>query len=94
MLWTLTQILMYIVLDLVPLHGIVMVMQCYEMLCWFSRHFRVLRTLMYMLFLIHVESCGYYSMSSYEGLALNEWVYNGQGIAYVLIKRLKIASLL
>ena len=42
---------------------------------------RVARTLMYMLFLIHIESCGYYAMSAYEGLNRNEWVYSGEGIA-------------
>ena len=49
-----------------------------------QRHcFRVMRTLTYMLFLIHIESCGYYLASAYEGLNKNAWVYSGEGIAYV-----------
>ncbi|ELU02916.1 hypothetical protein CAPTEDRAFT_99982 [Capitella teleta] len=44
---------------------------------------RVIRTLTYMLYLIHIETCGYYAMSAYETLALNEWVFDGKGIAYV-----------
>ncbi|XP_045193271.2 uncharacterized protein LOC123549328 isoform X2 [Mercenaria mercenaria] len=44
---------------------------------------RIMRTFTYMLFLIHVETCGYYAMSVYEGLGVNEWVYNGEGNAYI-----------
>ncbi|GFO45982.1 cyclic nucleotide-gated cation channel [Plakobranchus ocellatus] len=36
-----------------------------------------------MLFLIHIETCGYYAVSSYEGIASNHWVYQGHGIAYI-----------
>ena len=45
--------------------------------------FRMLRTLIYMLLLIHFESCGYYAVSAFKGLDKDRWVYDGQGIAYV-----------
>lgn len=41
--------------------------------------------MIYMLFLIHVETCGYYAMSVYEGIGSNRWVYNGVGNAYVIL---------
>ncbi|XP_060568452.1 uncharacterized protein LOC132727059 [Ruditapes philippinarum] len=44
---------------------------------------RIMKTFTYMLFLIHVETCGYYAMSVYEGIGINEWVYNGEGNAYI-----------
>ncbi|KAL5022420.1 hypothetical protein ScPMuIL_001575 [Solemya velum] len=44
---------------------------------------RILKTMTYMLFLIHIETCGYYAMSVYEGINTNRWVYNGEGNAYV-----------
>ncbi|CAD5110909.1 DgyrCDS271 [Dimorphilus gyrociliatus] len=44
---------------------------------------RVIRTLTYMVFLIHIEACGYYSMSAYEGLKRNAWVYDAEGVAYI-----------
>ncbi|KAL4224611.1 cyclic nucleotide gated channel beta 1 [Mactra antiquata] len=44
---------------------------------------RIMRTFTYMLFLIHIETCGYYAMSVYEGIGSNSWVYNGKGNAYI-----------
>ncbi|XP_052716502.1 cyclic nucleotide-gated cation channel beta-1-like isoform X3 [Crassostrea angulata] len=44
---------------------------------------RIIKTMIYMLFLIHVETCGYYAMSVYEGIGSNRWVYNGVGNAYI-----------
>lgn len=40
--------------------------------------------MIYMLFLIYVEICGYYVMFVYEGIGSNRWVYNGVGNAYVI----------
>ena len=57
--------------DMLILHGVV----------WS----RVVRTLTYMLYLIHIETCGYYAMSAFEQLGLNEWVYDGEGRAYVVM---------
>ncbi|VDI31872.1 cyclic nucleotide gated channel beta 1 [Mytilus galloprovincialis] len=44
---------------------------------------RILKTMTYMVFLIHIETCGYYSVSLYEGFDKNDWVYNGKGNAYI-----------
>ncbi|KAK3086855.1 hypothetical protein FSP39_024446, partial [Pinctada imbricata] len=44
---------------------------------------RIIKTMTYMLFLIHVETCGYYAVSVYEGIGTNRWVYSGEGIAYI-----------
>jgi len=37
----------------------------------------------YMFFLIHLETCGYFSISAYVGLGTDEWVYDGTGTASV-----------
>ncbi|CAE1332046.1 CNGB1 [Acanthosepion pharaonis] len=44
---------------------------------------RIIKTMTYMLFLIHIETCGYYAVSDYEGIGTNRWVYNGSGNAYI-----------
>ncbi|RWS18988.1 cyclic nucleotide-gated cation channel beta-3-like protein, partial [Leptotrombidium deliense] len=44
---------------------------------------RILKTLIYMTFLIHVNASAYYAVSAYEGFDANEWVYNNEGNAYV-----------
>ncbi|XP_053206500.1 cyclic nucleotide-gated cation channel beta-3-like [Panonychus citri] len=45
--------------------------------------FRVTRTLIYMMFLIHLNACAYYYVSYLEGFNANEWVYRGEGNAYI-----------
>ncbi|XP_076470113.1 uncharacterized protein LOC143300380 isoform X2 [Babylonia areolata] len=44
---------------------------------------RIIKTMTYMLYLIHIETCGYYALSEYEGLNSNRWVYNNKGNAYI-----------
>lgn len=44
---------------------------------------RIVKTMTYMVYLIHIETCGYYAVSEYEGIGTNRWVYQGQGNAYV-----------
>ncbi|XP_023243864.1 cyclic nucleotide-gated cation channel beta-1-like [Centruroides sculpturatus] len=44
---------------------------------------RIIRTLIYMMYLIHFNACAYYAMSSWEGINSNSWVYNGTGNAYI-----------
>ncbi|KAE8738923.1 hypothetical protein FOCC_FOCC015573 [Frankliniella occidentalis] len=38
---------------------------------------RVARTLCYMMFLVHLNACGYYAFSAREGLGTNNWTYKG-----------------
>ncbi|CAG9864697.1 unnamed protein product [Phyllotreta striolata] len=44
---------------------------------------RISRTLMYMMYLIHLNACAYYSFSSWEGIGSNNFVFNGKGNAYI-----------
>ncbi|XP_034244976.1 cyclic nucleotide-gated cation channel beta-3 [Thrips palmi] len=45
---------------------------------------RVARTLCYMMFLVHLNACGYYAFSAREGLGANNWTYRGgDGNAYI-----------
>ncbi|XP_067143879.1 cyclic nucleotide-gated channel beta-3-like isoform X3 [Centruroides vittatus] len=44
---------------------------------------RIIRTLIYMMYLIHLNACAYYAMSSWEGIGSNSWVFNGTGNAYI-----------
>ncbi|KAJ8389069.1 hypothetical protein AAFF_G00124660 [Aldrovandia affinis] len=44
---------------------------------------RVIRTIGYLLFILHLNACLYYMASSYEGIATTKWVYSGKGNAYL-----------
>ncbi|TRY56029.1 hypothetical protein DNTS_013859 [Danionella cerebrum] len=44
---------------------------------------RVARTIGYLLFCLHINSCLYYLASEYEGLGSSKWTYDGKGNAYL-----------
>lgn len=44
---------------------------------------RIVKTVVYMLYLIHLNACAYFAISAWEGIGINEFVYNGQGNAYI-----------
>ncbi|KAL3282529.1 hypothetical protein HHI36_005709 [Cryptolaemus montrouzieri] len=44
---------------------------------------RISRTLMYMMYLIHLNACAYYAFSAWEGIGSNSFVFNGKGNAYI-----------
>uniref|UniRef100_A0A1I8HBV2 Cyclic nucleotide-binding domain-containing protein n=1 Tax=Macrostomum lignano TaxID=282301 RepID=A0A1I8HBV2_9PLAT len=46
---------------------------------------RIVRTILYMIFIIHVEACIFYQVSKWEGLGSNTWVYDPESnvTAYV-----------
>ncbi|XP_013201241.2 cyclic nucleotide-gated cation channel beta-3 isoform X2 [Amyelois transitella] len=44
---------------------------------------RIGKTLFYIFYLIHLNACAYYAMSSYIGLDSNGWVYDNKGNAYI-----------
>ncbi|KRT79307.1 cNMP binding protein, partial [Oryctes borbonicus] len=44
---------------------------------------RITRTLLYMMYLIHLNACAYYAFSAWEGIGTNNFVYNGEGNAYI-----------
>ena len=44
---------------------------------------RLVKTVIYMLYLIHLNACAYYAISVWEGLGINDFVYDGYGNAYI-----------
>ncbi|KAG9333066.1 hypothetical protein JZ751_013534 [Albula glossodonta] len=44
---------------------------------------RVIRTIGYLIFILHINACIYYVASAYEGIASTKWVYSGKGNAYL-----------
>uniref|UniRef100_A0A7N6A176 Cyclic nucleotide-binding domain-containing protein n=1 Tax=Anabas testudineus TaxID=64144 RepID=A0A7N6A176_ANATE len=44
---------------------------------------RVIRTIGYLLFMLHLNACVYYVASDYQGIGKTHWVYSGLGNAYV-----------
>ncbi|XP_063243009.1 cyclic nucleotide-gated cation channel beta-1-like [Bacillus rossius redtenbacheri] len=44
---------------------------------------RMVRTLIYMLYLIHLNACAYYAFSVWQGLGANGWVFSGSGSPYI-----------
>ncbi|XP_078256659.1 uncharacterized protein LOC144594268 [Rhinoraja longicauda] len=45
--------------------------------------YRVIRTTIYLLFSLHINSCLYYWASDFEGIASTKWVYDGEGNSYM-----------
>ncbi|TRY56032.1 hypothetical protein DNTS_013859 [Danionella cerebrum] len=44
---------------------------------------RVIRTIGYLMFILHLNACIYYVASDYEGIGTTKWVYSGKGSAYL-----------
>ncbi|XP_039646829.1 cyclic nucleotide-gated cation channel beta-3 [Perca fluviatilis] len=44
---------------------------------------RVIRTIGYLLFMLHLNACFYYVASEYQGIGSTKWVYSGLGSAYL-----------
>ena len=43
---------------------------------------RLVRTSLYMLYIIHLNCCAYYTMSTVQGIGSNPWVFSGEGHRY------------
>ena len=44
---------------------------------------RIVKTVTYMLYLIHLNACAYYKISDWEGIGNNTFVYDGEGNSYI-----------
>ena len=51
----------------------------------FPYFIRVIYTLIYKIYLIHLSTCAYYIMSWYEGFGSTPWTYNNTGIYSIYI---------
>ncbi|KAI2806165.1 cyclic nucleotide gated channel beta 1 [Blomia tropicalis] len=45
--------------------------------------FRIIHTLWYMVYIIHIGACSYYLCSAYEGFGSTPWTYDNEGNAYL-----------
>ncbi|XP_067904997.1 uncharacterized protein [Heterodontus francisci] len=45
--------------------------------------YRVIRTTIYLLYSLHINTCLYYWASDYEGIGATKWVYDGEGNSYM-----------
>uniref|UniRef100_A0A671NKA5 Cyclic nucleotide gated channel subunit beta 3, tandem duplicate 2 n=1 Tax=Sinocyclocheilus anshuiensis TaxID=1608454 RepID=A0A671NKA5_9TELE len=43
----------------------------------------VIRTIGYLMFILHLNACLYYVASEYQGIGTTKWVYSGEGSAYL-----------
>uniref|UniRef100_A0A672G5S6 Cyclic nucleotide-binding domain-containing protein n=1 Tax=Salarias fasciatus TaxID=181472 RepID=A0A672G5S6_SALFA len=55
---------------------------------------RVIRTIGYLLFMLHINACLYYVASDYQGIGQTKWVYSGNGSAYLRSYYFAVRSLI
>ncbi|XP_034718674.1 cyclic nucleotide-gated cation channel beta-3 [Etheostoma cragini] len=55
---------------------------------------RVIRTIGYLLFMLHLNACFYYVASEYQGIGSTKWVYSGLGSAYLRCYYFAVRSLI
>uniref|UniRef100_A0A8C2ZH24 Cyclic nucleotide gated channel subunit beta 3, tandem duplicate 2 n=1 Tax=Cyclopterus lumpus TaxID=8103 RepID=A0A8C2ZH24_CYCLU len=55
---------------------------------------RVIRTIGYLLFMLHINACLYYVASDYQGIGGTKWVYSGLGSAYLRCYYYAVRSLI
>ncbi|XP_077480467.1 cyclic nucleotide-gated channel beta-3-like [Stigmatopora argus] len=55
---------------------------------------RVIRTIGYLLFMLHLNACVYYVASDYQGIGKTKWVYSGLGSAYLRCYYFAVRSLI
>ncbi|XP_061877669.1 cyclic nucleotide-gated cation channel beta-3-like isoform X2 [Entelurus aequoreus] len=55
---------------------------------------RVIRTIGYLLFMLHINACLYYVASDYQGIGKTKWVYSGLGSPYLRCYYFAVRSLI
>uniref|UniRef100_A0A3B4TUG8 Cyclic nucleotide-gated cation channel beta-3-like n=1 Tax=Seriola dumerili TaxID=41447 RepID=A0A3B4TUG8_SERDU len=55
---------------------------------------RVIRTIGYLLFVLHLNACFYYVASDFQGIGQTKWVYSGEGSAYLRSYYFAVRSLI